>query len=646
MNTPRKMCRSFLGKILLILLCLAAAEGGTPAFGVAAEDSGDGAASATRSAQTSGQPSLHEFLRSDYGEYLGELGGGAIWWCQADWKVSRDRVPPAKKDGPAGIRLACAKGDVESCQLVISPQQEMKLLQVSLSDLRNAQGAVIRSENAQVYRVHYHYVHTPTDATGLQDWWPDALPPLEGPIVLAAKKNQPLWVNVKVPRDAAAGDYLAEITLVGDGWQATVPLEIHVWDFALPERNHLETALGFDPWLMFRYHGASTEQDRRQLLDLYFRCFAEHRISPYDPTPLDPIKVEFQPKATPPRADVDFSRFDPAMEQAVAKYHFTNFMLRIQGMGGGTFHSRVEPSIAGYGENTPEYKAMFASQVQQIESHLRDKGWLSMAYVYWFDEPDPKDYEFVKAGMLRLKTNGPGLARMLTEEPVEPLFGLVDIWCPVTPNYNHEIAEARRKAGERFWWYVCTGPKAPYCTLFIDHPATELRVWLWQTWQRRISGILVWQTNYWTSSAAFPDDYQDPYEDPMGYVSGYSTPKGVKRFWGNGDGRFIYPPISASKPGKQPTAVIAPPASSIRWEMLREGVEDYEMLWMLADLIQRCGDRLSPDDRSAISKLLEVPPEITRDMTTFTKVPQPIYEHRARVAEAIETLVHLDVSGK
>ena len=70
-------------------------------------------------------------------------------------------------------------------------------------------------------------------------------------------------------------------------------------------------------------------------------------------------------------------------------------------------------------------------------------------------------------------------------------------------------------------------------------------MWLWQTWQRDIRGILVWQSNYWTSSAAFPDKPQDPYEDPMGYVSGYSTPSGVKRYWGNGDGRFIYPAWTA-----------------------------------------------------------------------------------------------------
>ena len=263
-----------------------------------------------------------------------------------------------------------------------------------------------------------------------------------------------------------------------------------------------------------------------------------------------------------------------------------------------------------------------------------------MAYVYWFDEPEPDDYEFVAEGMRRLKQYAAGLRRMLTEQPGDnQLTGLVDIWCPISNGYDHQKAEERRAHGERFWWYVCTGPKAPYCTLFIDHPATELRVWHWQAWQRGIVGTLVWQSNYWTSSAAFPDQPQDPYQDPMGYVSGYSTPAGEKRFWGNGDGRFIYPPLVASQPGKageQP--VIAPPVSSIRWEMLREGVEDYECLYMLRSLLAEKRNDLPEARRQQYENLLKVPAAITTDMTTFTSTPEPIYAHRRAVAEAIEQL--------
>ncbi|HEX2971420.1 MAG TPA: DUF4091 domain-containing protein, partial [Tepidisphaeraceae bacterium] len=238
----------------------------------------------------------------------------------------------------------------------------------------------------------------------------------------------------------------------------------------------------------------------------------------------------------------------------------------------------------------------------------------------------------------KLKDAAPGLTRMLTEQVEPSLVGGPNLWCPITPEYKHEPAEQRREAGDRFWWYVCTGPKSPYCTLFIDHPATELRVWLWQTWQRKINGILVWQTNYWTSPTAYPDakHVQNPYEDPMSWTSGYGTPKGTKLPWGNGDGRFIYPPERAAGGATGP--VLDGPVDSIRWEMLRDGIEDYEYFVMLKKLLDTKGAKLDERDWSAMQKLLEVPETVTKDMTIFTKDPATVEARRHELAKAIERL--------
>jgi len=336
----------------------------------------------------------------------------------------------------------------------------------------------------------------------------------------------------------------------------------------------------------------------------------------------------------------DWTAWDRAMERAIDQRHFNSFRLHIPGLGGGTFHSRVEPSLLGYPETAPEYKIAFTAYCRAVQEHLREKGRLDEAYVYWFDEPAPKDYPFVMNGFRKLKEAAPDLRRMLTEQVEPELIGGPNLWCPVSPRYDHEKAEERRRHGEHFWWYICTGPKAPYCGLFIDHPGTELRVWLWQTWQRKIEGILIWQTNYWTSPAAYPDPEhpQNPYEDPMSWVSGYSTPSGTRRPWGNGDGRFIYPPEDAAD--AHPTKpVIAGPVDSIRWEMLRDGVEDYEYCAILKRLLAERGNRLTDAERTRVEALLEVPAEITSDMTHFTKDPAPIERHRRRIAEAIEGLL-------
>ncbi len=591
--------------------------------------------------------SVPDYYRTDYGELLsGGTGNLAVWWCDATHKIPRNRPAPAKVG--KFVRLAAAGNDWEAVQIVVRPDRPLKNLTartgdfvLTQSDRARIRGAAtqIPEESIRILRVYYHFVDHPTDRTGVRDWWPDALPPLDEPIEVPAGVNQPLWILVYVPANAVPGEYEGEVALDAEGWSATVPVRLQVWGFSLPQSNHLSTAFGFSPGTAFQYHQVKTEEDKRKLLDLYFQSFAEHRISPYDPVPLDPIRVNFMPEADPPRAEVDFSAFESAMARAIDKYHFTGYRLPIQGMGGGTFHARHEPKIGQYGEQSPQYQAMFSSYVKQLERHLGRRGWLDLAYVYWFDEPAPKDYEFVRNGMERIKRDAPGIRTMLTEEPNEALAGPVDIWCPVTPNYDHKAAEKRRADGDRFWWYVCTGPKAPYCTLFIDHPATELRVWHWQTWQRNIVGTLVWQSNYWTSSAAFPDKPQNPYDDPMGYVSGYSTARGVKRFWGNGDGRFIYPPLAAAVPGASGSdPVLEPPVSSIRWEMLREGVEDYEFLYLLRDKFEARRKDLTPERIREHEALLEVPASITSDMTTFTTDPAPIYARRAAVAVAIEEL--------
>lgn len=585
------------------------------------------------------EPPKKDFYREAYGERLAVASDSAtVWWCPAMHKVPRQRAAPTA----AGLaaKMACAKHDYEAVQVVVrSGEKGLRGLTASMGPLVGPGSATIPPDRVRLLRVHYHFVEHPTDRTGVRDYWPDALPPLAKPIDVAPNQNQPIWLSVYVPAEAAAGDYEGRLSLKADGFSADVPVRLHVWNFTLPKQTHLESGYGMNPSLIFRYHNLKTDADKRRVLDLYFQSYAEHRICPYRPAPLDPIRVKFLSDAKPPRAELDFAAFDAGMSRAFEKWGFSRFMLPIEAMGGGTFQSRSDPKIGKFGEDTPEYRAMFSSYAKQLESHLREKGWLEKAYVYWFDEPDPKDYEFVRHGNERLHREAPGITRMLTEEPGDALAGAVDLWCPVSFNYDHAAAENRRAAGDRFWWYVCCGPKAPYCTLFIDHAATELRVWHWQTWQRKINGTLVWETNYWTSETAWPDSPQNPYNDPMGYVGDHTLPKGTKRYWGNGDGRFLYPPESAAVPGMaggQP--ILEPPVTSIRWEMIREGVEDFEFLYRLRELIEARRGKLPADRLKELESLLEVPPEITTDATHFTTDPKPIFDRRAKIAAAIEDL--------
>ena len=123
----------------------------------------------------------------------------------------------------------------------------------------------------------------------------------------------------------------------------------------------------------------------------------------------------------------------------------------------------------------------------------------------------------------------------------------------------------------------------------------------------------------------------------MGWTSGYSTPKGQKRPWGNGDGRFIYPPLAAAD-ANPADPVLDGPVDSIRWEMLRDGIEDYEYHVILKRLLNDKKHKLAARQQQEYTALLNVPETITKDMTTFTKDPTPIEARRDQIARAIAKL--------
>ncbi len=169
-------------------------------------------------------------------------------------------------------------------------------------------------------------------------------------------------------------------------------------------------------------------------------------------------------------------------------------------------------------------------------------------------------------------------------------------------------------------------------------PGTELRLWPWQSWQYGVQGILIWETLYWTSPAAFPaPKLQDPWTDPMSYSSGYGEKPGDIGYWGNGDGRFLYPPRRDAAADQTPC--LDGPINSVRWENLRDGMEDYEYFWLLQQAMRRELARHGETELVETAReLLKVPADVSQDTTHFTTDPRVILAQRDRVARMIERL--------
>lgn len=334
---------------------------------------------------------------------------------------------------------------------------------------------------------------------------------------------------------------------------------------------------------------------------------------------------------------VDFTDFDRAAERYLDQFGFNSFRIDINGLGSGTYYSRKEGYYAGFREGTNEYNLLMSSYLSQTENHLREKGWLDKAYVYWFDEPGRPDYPFVREGMQRIKDWAPGLPTLLTEnEPGPEIMDVTDITCTLWNRVDISKARTVIHNGNEYWSYLCTAPKYPWISQFIDHDAINLRMWSWGTWAYGLNGILIWSTNYWTSRSASPPGYlQNPWSEPASFVQGYGWPLGKQTVWGNGDGRLFYPPNR--DPNKNRESFVEGPVPSIRLEFLRQGIEDYEYFVQLKNLVEQYPDQESELVKEA-RELFSIPASVFSDGKTYTKDPLDIYRYRRKLAEAILNL--------
>ena len=100
---------------------------------------------------------------------------------------------------------------------------------------------------------------------------------------------------------------------------------------------------------------------------------------------------------------------------------------------------------------------------------------------------------------------------------------------------------------------------------------------------------------------------------------------------------MLYPPNRDVKNDR--TKHLCGPVSSIRWELLREGIEDYDYFVLLDQLIARA--KASGKARRLVrdaERLALVPDAVITDDKTYSKDPQPLHAHRRQVAETIERL--------
>lgn len=333
--------------------------------------------------------------------------------------------------------------------------------------------------------------------------------------------------------------------------------------------------------------------------------------------------------------ELDFSEFKQSAKKYMGEYGFNAYRLTLKGLGAGNYYSSSGGVFEGFAQGTEEYNRLMKRYLEQMQENLEEMGILGKEYIYWFDEPAEADYPFIHETNKMIKTYAPKLTTFLTEHiKGQDISDVTDISCTIWHQLDHEKAKKMHEKNQEYWSYLCCWPKSPWISEFIDHDAVNFRMWIWASYVHHLKGILVWQTTYWNSVEATPEGYlQNPWEEAMSWVSGYGWIKGKQTIWGNGDGRMFYPENRDVNNDKRVYNQEVIP--SLRLEILRDGIEDYEYLILLQKLAE---SKHQSGKASKAKRLLQIPESIYTNETTYNKDPQVLLKYRKKLAEAILSL--------
>src|SRR6266853_2830997 len=194
--------------------------------------------------------------------------GASMSYAQSVWVVgSMPRIGPSDAPGSASsISLYAAQGEAESLQVVVrAPSSGLSQVNLTASDLIGPGGATISQQNLTLYREYYVYVGQPSPDFGIGNrplgagWYPAGLIPFKDPATgldlagqtldavpynIPGNQNQPFWVDINVPRSAAAGTYTGTITVTSAQGSWTVGVSLQVWNFTLPVASRLKSSFG------------------------------------------------------------------------------------------------------------------------------------------------------------------------------------------------------------------------------------------------------------------------------------------------------------------------------------------------------------------------------------------------------------------
>ncbi|OGS35697.1 MAG: hypothetical protein A2293_07420 [Elusimicrobia bacterium RIFOXYB2_FULL_49_7] len=184
------------------------------------------------------------------------------------------------------IRLKSAANETVAFQAVLFFDEPLEIEQIKLLPLNGPE--TIPESSIELFKEWFVDVQVPSsgyEKTSFgSGWYPDALIPLDArhqdwglPFHLPdywnripGQKACIIWADIYVPRHYPAGNYRSTLTIQAKGRAPiTLPVELSVWPFSLPDKNNLRGNLYTNTFRSF-----SLEKELR-----YQHAFKKHRLA-------------------------------------------------------------------------------------------------------------------------------------------------------------------------------------------------------------------------------------------------------------------------------------------------------------------------------------------------------------------------------
>jgi hypothetical protein len=512
------------------------------------------------------------------------------------------------------VTLYAARGEYISCQLVVTNNTGKALKNISIHMAEFSTGETKFPYKPELFLEWAVQVKTPSTGYSKASlgigWYPDALIPFQSvqedsaavrnrwtyPLWIPDfnnrvenQKSMIVWIDQYVPfkkEEALPGKYSSEISVTIDGQIQKIPVELMVWDFAIPNENKFRASLQHEGFL----RSMAPEEELKM-----YQLFKRNRVALLDPT--------YDPDLKPSNNDeinIDWKSFDDRLDKYFSGKAFTNEYGYNYGPGYGEPIETFVLPFDVYGkhdtkgwpdvgkpdvERNPLNRETYIDCIKKVRNHFAslidpEKTDITV-YLNGLDEsyfPEAWSRMVYYGNMFRqyypearFRIDGG-----YSEEALQIVKNSISSWASHTIEYDYQTIKKYQDMGIKVWLY---GPMLYESKInswvgsstFIDLPLVNDRAISWSCWKYNTFSWISWGAGAgWVNGWYDPESWKDASKAKSESESEFTYKKL------NGNALLVY------SPGVVPN--VDEPCPSIRLKAMRDGVQEYEYMKLLSKI--------------------------------------------------------------